>query len=351
MRVLVTGGAGFVGSNLAMSFAKGNEVVVMDNLKRRGSELNIPRLKEAGITFIHGDIRNKEDFDALGKTDAVIECSAEPSVMAGINSSAEYLINTNLLGTVNCLEFARKNNSKFLFLSSSRVYPIEKINSAEFEEKETRFELTPGQKIHGVSENGFSESLSLDGPRTLYGAAKLSSELIIREYVDMFGLEAVINRCGLIAGPWQMGKVDQGVVALWVAKHHYKKQLSYIGYGGSGKQVRDILHINDLFRLLQTQLKGIEKYNGGVYNVGGGMEQSASLLELTKLSEKHTGQKITIDKVPSERKGDIRIYVTDNSKVTKETGWQPKIGVEETVKEVAEWIKGSSNSLKTVLGD
>ncbi|MBI5354895.1 MAG: NAD-dependent epimerase/dehydratase family protein [Candidatus Aenigmarchaeota archaeon] len=351
MRVLVTGGAGFVGSNLAVSFAKGNEVVVMDNLKRRGSELNIPRLREAGVAFIHGDIRNKEDFDGFGKVDAIIECSAEPSVLAGLNSSAEYLINTNLLGTVNCLEFARKNNSKFIFLSSSRVYPIGKINSAAFDEKETRFELSKSQKMDGISRNGFTESLSLDGPRTLYGAAKLSSELIIREYVDMFGLQAVIDRCGLIAGPWQMGKVDQGVVALWVAKHHYKKQLSYIGYGGSGKQVRDILHIADLYRLIDIQLKHTEKYNGSVYNVGGGSANSASLAELTKLSEKHTGQKIPISRVSEERKGDIRIYVTDNSKVSKETGWSPKIGVEETIKDIAEWIKDNSVSLKTVLGD
>lgn len=351
MRVLVTGGAGFVGSNIAIGFSKGNEVVVMDNLKRRGSELNIPRLKEAGITFIHGDIRNKEDFGGLEKIDAIIECSAEPSVMAGINSSAEYLINTNLLGTVNCLEFARKNNSRFVFLSSSRVYPMEKVNTANFVEKETRFELSAGQKMDGVSQNGFSESLSLDGSRTLYGAAKLASELIIREYVDMFGLEAVINRCGLIAGPWQMGKADQGVVALWVAKHHYKKQLSYIGYGGSGKQVRDILHINDLYELLEIQLNGIDRYNGKVYNVGGGRDKSASLLELTLLAENHTGQKIPISRVSEERKGDIRIYVTDNSKVTKETGWRPRIGVEETVRDISEWIRGNSDPLKTVLSD
>ena len=131
MRLLITGGAGFVGSNLALDFKKNNpetHIIALDNLKRRGSELNLPRLKEDGIEFIHGDIRNKEDLEGTGKADLIIECSAEPSVMAGYNSSPEYLINTNLLGTVNCLEYARKCDADVVFLSTSRVYPVRTIN-------------------------------------------------------------------------------------------------------------------------------------------------------------------------------------------------------------------------------
>src|SRR3972149_3096181 len=131
MKILVTGGAGFVGSSLAIEFRRNRkdiEVVAFDNLKRRGSELNIPRLKENRVEFIHGDIRNIEDFEAIGKADLIIECPAEPSVMAGFNSSPEYLINTNLLGTVNCLEYARKCDAEVVFLSTSRVYPVRTIN-------------------------------------------------------------------------------------------------------------------------------------------------------------------------------------------------------------------------------
>ena len=133
--ILITGGAGFVGSSLAIRFKKNYpayKIIALDNLKRRGSELNLNRLKEAGIEFFHGDIRNQEDFNSLPAVDLIIEASAEPSVLAGMNEPPSYVVNTNLLGTVNCLNFAVKNKSDFIFLSTSRVYPIEKIEKIEF---------------------------------------------------------------------------------------------------------------------------------------------------------------------------------------------------------------------------
>lgn len=305
---LITGGAGFVGSNLAIEFKKNNKdlhVVAFDNLRRRGSELNIQRLKENGVEFIHGDIRNKEDFAGLGENDVIFECSAEPSVLAGFNSSLEYLINTNLFGTINCLEYARKCGADFVFLSSSRVYPVKTINALNFTETSTRFELCDKQPIKGVSSKGYTEDFPLNGSRTLYGATKLASELIIQEYIEMYGLRGIINRCGLITGSWQMGKVDQGVVVYWVAKHHYEQPLNYNGYGGKGKQVRDILHVKDLYRLLKIQIDNMPAYNGEIYNVGGGLERSISLLELTHLCQKYTGNKIPIKSVIEERVGDM----------------------------------------------
>ena len=166
MKILITGGAGFVGSNLAIEFKKSNkdiDVTVIDNLKRRGSELNLPRLKQNNIEFFHGDIRNKEDFEAAGKADVLIECSAEPSVMAGYNSSPDYLLNTNLLGTINCLEYTRKCGADIIFLSTSRVYPVKTINNLNFIEKPTRFELSKNQDVPGVSLKGFSEDFPLKG--------------------------------------------------------------------------------------------------------------------------------------------------------------------------------------------
>ncbi|MCK4821242.1 NAD-dependent epimerase/dehydratase family protein, partial [bacterium] len=144
--ILVTERAGFVGSHMALNFKRDQidtRVVVLDNLKRRGSELNIPRLKEGGVEFIHGDIRSKEDLESIGPVDILIECSAECSVLAGYNSSPEYVINTNLFGVINCLEIARKYQADFVFLSTSRVYPIKTINTLEYWEGETRFELSP----------------------------------------------------------------------------------------------------------------------------------------------------------------------------------------------------------------
>ena len=352
MKILITGGTGFVGSNLAIEFKRNKkdvEVVALDNLKRRGSELNIPRLKENGIEFIHGDIRNKEDFEAVGKTDIVIECSAEPSVMAGYNSSPEYLLNTNLLGTINCLEYTRKCGADIIFLSTSRVYPVKTINNLTFIEKSTRFELSDNQDVPGVSSKGLTEDFPLKSPRTLYGATKLASELLLQEYTEMYGIRGVINRCGLLTGTWQMGKVDQGVIVLWIAKHHYKGSLSYIGYGGKGKQVRDILHVKDLYRLLEIEINDMDSHNGEINNVGGGLERTVSLAELTALCQKYTGNKIQIQSVNEDRPGDIRIYITDNSRITEKTGWKPRISVDEIIREISIWIKENSELLKPIL--
>ncbi len=352
MDLLVTGGAGFVGSNLAIEFKRSHadsRVIALDNLKRRGSELNIPRLKDNGIEFIHGDIRNKEDLEPAGDVDMMIECSAEPSVLAGFNSSPDYLINTNLMGTVNCLEYARRKDAGFIFLSSSRVYPVKAINGLNYVEMPTRFELADDQPVKGASREGFTEELPLEGARTLYGATKLCSELVLKEYVDMYGLKGVVNRCGVLTGPWQMGKVDQGVIVLWVAMHHYKKSLSYIGYGGTGKQVRDILHVHDLYRLLDIEITDIDRHSGETYNVGGGRQTSVSLQELTALCRRHTGNVIPVGGVPEDRIGDIRIYITNNDKVTQRTGWRPEISVDRIIEEISAWIGENSDRLKPIL--
>jgi CDP-paratose 2-epimerase len=349
---LITGGAGFVGSNLAIEFKKNNpeiRVVTLDNLRRRGSELNIQRLVNNGVEFVHGDIRNKEDFEGLRNIDVLIECSAEPSVLAGFNSSPNYLLNTNLVGTINCLEYARRCKADFVYLSTSRVYPLKVVNGLNFVEESTRFNLSEVQNTPGVSSKGFTEKLSLNGSRTLYGATKLASELIIQEYNEMYGVRTVINRCGVLTGPWQMGKVDQGVIVLWVAKHYFRQPLGYIGYGGSGKQVRDILHVRDLYRLLEIQIKNMVIHNGEIYNVGGGLEQSLSLLELTHLCQKYTENEIPIKNIPENRAGDIRIYITDNSKVTEKTSWKPEITTDEIIEEIVDWIRDNSEKLKPIL--
>ena len=349
---LITGGAGFVGSNLAIEFknnGKDLRVISFDNLKRRGSELNIQRLLANGVEFIHGDIRNREDIEAVGNVDVIIECSAEPSVLAGFHSSPDYLINTNLLGTINCLEYARKCGADFVFLSTSRVYPVKTINDLNFAKTPTRFELSEEQGIVGASSRGLTEDFPLNGTRTLYGTTKLASELIIQEYIEMYGLRAIINRCGVLTGNWQMGKVDQGVIVLWVARHYYQQSLNYIGYGGKGKQVRDILHIKDLYRLLEIQINDIESHSDEIYNVGGGLERSISLCELTELCQKCTGNEIAIASIPEDRAGDIRIYITDNSKVIEKTGWKPEIAVEQIIEEIYDWIKDNSEQLRPIL--
>jgi CDP-paratose 2-epimerase len=353
MHILITGGAGFVGSNLAL-YVKQNynnyEITVLDNLKRRGSELNIPRLKAAGINFIHGDIRNSEDFEQINNdVDYLIEASAEPSVMAGVGSSPKYLINTNLNGTINCLYFAKERKAKVIFLSTSRVYPVEPLNNCNYNETETRFTFTNHQSFPGISADGVSEQFPLDGYRTLYGTTKLASELMLPEFLQTYSVPYIINRCGVLTGPWQMGKVDQGVAVLWMAAHFWKKQLSYIGFEGSGKQVRDILHIHDLCLLLDEQIHHFDEFSGSIFNVGGGFQNAISLKELTSVCSDITGNNIEIKEDKKQREGDIRIYVTDNSKIYKNTSWRPVRSVRETMQEIYEWIQQNEAQLKNIL--
>jgi len=352
LKILITGGAGFVGSSLALQLKKRYsdiEIIAFDNLKRRGSELNLADLAKNGIPFIHGDIRNAEDLDAVGSFDVLIEASAEPSVMAGLDSNPTYVINNNLYGSINCFNICLRNQAKLIFLSTSRVYPIEKIERANFIERETRFDFDGQQAQAGLSENGISEQLSLDGARSFYGTTKLASELFIQEYAAFYGLKAAITRFGVIAGPRQMGKTDQGVVTLWMAKHFWKQSLKYIGYGGTGKQVRDILHIDDLVDLVDMQIHHIEKFEGRIFNAGGGLENSASLQEMTHICESITGNKIEIASETETRPADLRSYITDNTFITAETGWKPSRSVETVFIDIFEWISANEKQLEPIL--
>lgn len=349
--VLITGGAGFVGSNLAFKFAhrhKNSKVKVLDNLKRRGSELNLNRFKQKGIEFIHGDIRNVEDYPSE-KFDLVIDCSAEPSVLSGLNGSPQYTINTNLIGTLNCLEFARCSKAAFAFISTSRVYPYDLLNNSNIVESETRFEYSDGSSVNGLSKYGVSEDFSVIGPKSIYGATKLAAELFVTEYIRTYKMDAIIDRLGCIAGPWQMGKVDQGVMALWISRHLFNKELKYIGFGGKGKQVRDFIHIDDVFEILDIQLLNIKQCNNEIFNVGGGCNNSVSLLELTQLCKEVTGNEIQISSDMDDRPADLKIYISDNNKVSETFDWFPKKSVKDIVKDTSSWILDNRDILENIL--
>ena len=340
-KILVTGGAGFVGSNLCIRFKKSMgsscTIIAFDNLYRKGSELNLQRLAQNGVEFVRGDVRNTSDFDRLGACDLVVDCSAEPSVLAGVDSDPSYLLNTNLMGTINCLEFCRKHSADLVFLSTSRVYPIKPLNHAAYREQETRFEWIDQQEVAGISSWGVSEECLMKGARSLYGSTKLTSELIIEEYIYNYGIRAVVNRCGLIAGPWQMGKVNQGVISLWVMQHLFRKPLSYIGFGGTGKQVRDYLHIDDLGSLILEQAADMEKFSGEILNVGGGREHSISLQELSKVCAEVTGNQNVISSVPDQHSVDLRIYLSDCRKLFALSSWRPTKDIYVIVADIAQW--------------
>lgn len=348
--VLVTGGAGFVGSALALR-ARATwpdaTVTAFDNLRRRGSELNLRRLRAAGVQFVHGDIRNPADLAPLGRAlDLLLECSAEPSVLAGYDGDPSYVIDTNLTGTIHCLELARKAQAAVVFLSTSRVYPIAALNAIAVDEGPTRFEIAPTQTLPGITPAGLSEDFPLAGSRSIYGATKLASELLIAEYRDAFGLRAIVNRCGVIAGPWQMGKVDQGVFSLWMARHLKGGALTYNGWNGLGKQVRDLLHVDDLADLIVTQVEGLERFDGALFNVGGGRACSLSLQETTALCQQISGRTIPITPNPDTRVADILLYVTDNARVTAATGWAPRRTAEDVLRDLHDWMVAHAAELE-----
>ena len=350
--ILITGGAGFVGSNLAISLAGSTnaKITCLDNLHRRGSELSLPRLSSTGVEFVHGDIRIPADIKGVEPFDLLIECSAEPSVHAGYNSAPDYVIDTNLQGTVNCLEAARKHGADVVYLSSSRIYPIKPLRSLPLERGKDRFYIPADNSGTGWSADGITTDFPLQGARSIYGATKLCSELIIEEYRSMYDLRCIVNRCGVLAGPWQMGMVDQGFVSLWASRHYYKNSnLSYIGFGGEGMQVRDVLHIEDLHDLIVKQTSKFDELEIHTFNVGGGPELSISLRQLTDLCQKKSGNELEIASVADTRDADIAWYVTDIEEVSHIIGWHPARTIDTILEDTFSWIEDNNNQLEQIL--
>ena len=245
------------------------------------------------------------------------------------------VFDTNLIGTFNLLKKCVKDKSKIIFLSSSRVYSIALLNK-------TKGNLKKYTKIKSLKKN----EMSTDGPKSIYGFTKFASEELIKEYAYLFNIRYIINRLGVISGPWQFGKQDQGFVSLWVWKHLNKKKLSYIGFGGKGSQIRDVVHIEDVCKLITMQVKRINHKNNSTYNVGGGKKNTISLKDLTKICQKITSNKIEIFSKKTTSEYDIPYYVTDNSKIKKIYGWSPKKKILDIVRDIYKWMLLNKKILK-----
>ena len=330
MKILVTGGCGFVGTNICLHLNnKGHKISSLDNLSRKGSKFNLKLLMKSKIKNYKIDIFNYNKISKLPKYDLIIDCCAEAAVEAS-RSNLTRVINTNLIGTINLLKKIKSDKSKIIFLSSSRVYEIPKINKT-FNKK---------KKLKKIDLN-----FSTLGPKSIYGLTKLSSEMFIEEFSYAFGIKYIINRCGVISGPLQFGKQDQGFVSHWIWSHINQKNLSYIGYGGNGSQIRDVLHIDDLCKLLNLQIKSFKKKFNLKFNVGGSTSSFTSLKNLTNLCEEISGNKIKFKSKKKTSIYDIPYYLTNNYEVSKAYKWTPKKNIKDIVKDVYFWLKTNRNRI------
>jgi CDP-paratose 2-epimerase len=349
LKVLVTGICGFVGSQLSEALLgrfSDLEIVGIDNLSRRGSELNFARLKRLGCQVQHGDIRLSEDLDELPRVDWVLDCAAIPTVLAGLNGGAAQLVGHNLIGTLNLLEKCRRDRAGLVILSSSRVYSIQALNALPLVRTDRRLEVDPrAPGPAGFSAAGVAESFSTEAPVSLYGATKLASEIMAVEYGQAFGFPVRINRCGVIAGPGQFGRIDQGIFSYWIYQWIQGKPLNYIGYGGEGLQVRDFISPQDLAALIALQLEKPALAAPSILNVGGGKDRSLSLRELSMFCERALSTRREIGSTPETRPYDIPYYVTDCQAVTRHWSWRPQEPAEATLEAIVRWARDHVDQL------
>ena len=336
LKILITGGCGFIGSNLCIFLKKKNfNIYSLDNLSRKGSTYNLNILRKIGIKNFNYDISNTKKINNLPKFDLVIDCCAEAAIEV---SKKEFnkVIHTNLTGTINILQKIKKDNSKIIYLSSSRVYPIEHLSKG-YKLKNLKKKLKVKRMIN--------EKNNIWGPKSIYGLTKLASEMFIEEFAYAYGIKYIINRCGVISGPLQFGKQDQGFVSLWIWKHLNKKNLSYIGYGGHGNQIRDVLHIYDLCDLIYIQIRKFNKINNKLFTLGGSKKSFTSLKDLTRICEKVTGNIVKFKRIAKTSNYDIPCYISDNKKIMKTYGWKPKKNIKNIVNDTYSWLSKNKKKL------
>jgi len=337
MKILITGGCGFVGTNIALFLSKKKyKVQSLDNLSRKGSRYNLSLLKKNNIKNYNLDIAKYNKIKKLPKYDLIIDCCAEAAVEVS-RKQIDKVINTNLTGTLNILKKVKKDNSKIIFLSSSRVYPINSLNKI-IKNKNIKKTLSVNKMIN--------EMENTQGAKSIYGLTKLTSEMFVEEFSYAFNVKYLINRCGVISGPLQFGKQDQGFVSLWIWSHINKIKLDYIGYGGYGNQIRDVLHINDLCELISIQIKKFNQINNKLFTVGGSKKSYTSLKNLTAICEKITKNKIKIGKKTKTSIYDIPYYITNNNYVSKTYKWKPKKNIYNVVKDTYIWLSNNKKNLK-----
>jgi CDP-paratose 2-epimerase len=353
MKLLITGVCGFAGSTLAKCLLEripDLSIYGIDNLMRPGSEQNRRVLKQLGAAVFHGDIRNASDFEVLPKVDWVIDAAANPSVLAGVNGSgtSRQLFEHNLASVVNVLEYCKIHHAGFVLLSSSRVYSITALAGLPLKTENGAFCLDCTKVLPpGASASGIDPDFSTEAPISLYGSTKLAAEAVALEYGLAFGFPVWINRCGVLAGAGQFGTPDQGIFSYWIHAHLQRRSMRYIGFGGTGHQMRDAFHPRDLAGLLHAQISKSHKGGRRIYTVGGGPSNAMSLAQLTEwCNSKFGNHQPQPDDRP--RKYDVPWIVMDSTHAGTDFGWHCSTNLAGILEEIAfhaeqhpEWLEVS----------
>jgi CDP-paratose 2-epimerase len=338
MNIVVTGGAGFIGSRLAESFSEDDfNVTVFDNFGRNallGKSLadpfynwkRIERLPH--VRLVKGDIRDRSSvFEACRGADVIVHTAAQVAVTTSLEDPVTDF-EVNALGTLNVLEAARRNDSCFVLSSTNKVYG-ERVNSIPVVEKQTRYEFADPRFVKGVPED-FGVDLTGHTP---YGCSKLLADLYTQDYHHTYGLKTGVFRMSCIYGDHQFGVEDQGWVAWFTFATLTNRPITIYG---DGKQVRDVLFVDDMVSAYRLFVSSNLKH--GVYNLGGGPSNTLSLLELLSLLKELTGRSPMVNWA-DWRRADQKVYISNISKARRELGWQPKIGVREGVSRLVEWVQ------------
>jgi CDP-paratose 2-epimerase len=336
MKLLITGGCGFLGSNLASdAIARGDDLIIFDNLQRNGSRDNLVWLQNQGkSTFEHGDIRNQNDITRViqnFKPDAIFHLAGQVAMTTSIaNPRMDFEI--NVMGTHNLLEAVRlyAPEAAVVYSSTNKVYGD--LEQFTYTETDTRY-------VCNERPNGFDESVQLSF-HSPYGCSKGAADQYMLDYARIYGLKTVVFRHSSMYGGRQFATYDQGWVgwfcqkALETSKGTLKEPFTI---SGNGKQVRDVLHADDMKRLYLAAIHNMSRAKGHAFNIGGGIQNSLSLLELLMLLEKIANVKLSYVKLPV-RESDQRVFVSDLSKAKQLLNWQPVISAQEGVTRMVEWV-------------
>ncbi len=342
MKYLITGGCGFLGSNLANEvLLRGDELFVFDNLSRTGSELNLAWLKSNGLlNFIHGDIRNYQDVNRVicqTKPDVIFHLAGQVAMTTSLeNPFRDFEINT--LGSLNLLEAVRAHSpdATIIYSSTNKVYGD--LENLSYIETSTRYE-TPDFT------QGFDETLALDF-RSPYGCSKGSADQYMLDYARNFGLKTIVFRHSSIFGGRQFSTYDQGWIGWFIQQaldaKNTNTQRSFT-VSGDGKQVRDVLFASDLVECYFKASAASDKIAGNAFNIGGGMRNSLSLLELFDILENEINIKLTYSHLPW-RKNDQKVFVANNQKSTSLFNWSPQVEKERGIKEMIKWVQANQTN-------